>query len=62
MEPDQTEAPVSPADAAPENLFLTTRDTEAFGAAGRFVELTADEAEAHGNKVVRPTAEQLALR
>lgn len=47
----------------PKTAWLTAAASEAFGAAGRFVDLTDDEAKAApAGLLVAPTAEQLALR
>lgn len=47
----------------PKTAWLTAAASEAFGAAGRFVDLTEDEAKAApAGLLVAPTAEQLALR
>ena len=65
-DPEQpaVEAPAAAeAGGEPKTTWLTTRADETFGAAGRFVDLTAEEkAGAPEDLFVEPTPEQLALR
>ena len=54
--------PAAPAEA-PKTPWLTTEPSEAFGPAGSFVDLTKAESDAAPKGVlVKPTADQLALR
>ena len=61
--PAASDPPAAPPAAAPKTTWLTTRADEAFGAAGRFVDLTQAEHDAAPKGLfVKPSAEQLALR